>query len=98
MVAPLVAIMERPRKYSIPASVTMNDDTPIFATHRPCQTPIRTPAAIATTTPTTAPVSYLTVRSARITPTSATAEPTDRSKLRVTISITALIAARLTID
>ena len=31
-------------------------------------------------------------------PTSATAEPTDRSKLRVTISMTALIAARLTIE
>ena len=33
---------------------------------------------------------------ARTTPTSATAEPTDTSKLRVTMSITALIAARLT--
>ena len=31
-------------------------------------------------------------------PTSATADPTDKSKLRVTISMTALIAARLTID
>ena len=33
-----------------------------------------------------------------MTPTRATAEPTDRSKFRVTISITALIAARLTME
>src|SRR4029079_8850464 len=39
-----------------------------------------------------------TVISANTTPTRATAEPTERSKLRVTMSITALIAARLTID
>ena len=42
--------------------------------------------------------SYLTVSNAKITPTKATADPTDKSKLRVTMSMTALIAARLTID
>ena len=42
--------------------------------------------------------SYLTVSNAKMTPTKATADPTDKSKLRVTMSMTALIAARLTID
>ena len=83
----------------MPASVTMKDETPIRVTHKPCQAPIsdadqRPRSATASSGLT----SCLTVSSARTTPTSATAEPTERSKLRVTISITALIAARLTID
>ena len=32
MVAPLVAIIEKPRKYSMPARVTMKDDTPTLVT------------------------------------------------------------------
>ena len=39
-VAPLVAIIEMPRKYSMPASVTMKDETPIRVTQKPCQAPI----------------------------------------------------------
>ena len=82
----------------MPASVTMKDDTPTRVTHKPCQAPIATPPATAIATATSGLTSCLTVSNARMTPTSATAEPTERSKLRVTISITALIAARLTID
>ena len=82
----------------MPASVTMKDDTPTRVTHSPCHAPIAMPPATAIGTASHGLTSCLTVRSANMTPTSATAEPTERSKLRVTISITALIAARLTID
>ena len=76
----------------------MKEETPTRVTQRPCQAPISRPPAIAASTASAGFTSCLTVRSARITPTQATAEPTERSKLRVTISITALIAARLTIE
>ena len=97
-VSPLVTIIEMPRKYSIPASVTMKEETPRRVTHNPCQAPITRPAAMPATTAGTVPTPSFTVSTATTTPTSATADPTDRSKLRVTISITALIAARLTIE
>ena len=97
-VAPFVAIIEMPRKYSMPASVTMKEETPMRVTQNPCQAPMSRPPQTDATMATNGFTSCLTVRRARMTPTSATAEPTDRSKLRVTISITALIAARLTID
>ena len=76
----------------------MKDETPIRATHNPCQTPIATPPLTAATTLIHGLTSYFTVSNARMTPTKATADPTDKSKLRVTMSMTALIAARLTID
>ena len=82
----------------MPASVTMKDETPTRVTQRPCQAPISTPPAMAASTASTGFTSCFTVRTARMTPTKATAEPTDRSKLRVTISMTALMAARLTIE
>ena len=47
MVAPLVAIIEKPRKYSMPARVTMKDDTPTLVTQKPCQAPISMPTTIA---------------------------------------------------
>ncbi len=40
---------------------------------------------------------HFTVSTASTTPTRATADPTDKSKFRLTMSMTALIAARLTI-
>src|SRR3954447_9838279 len=76
----------------------MNEETPSLVTHSPCQAPIATPASTASSTARPAFISYFTVRTASTTPTRATAEPTERSKLRVTISITALTAARLTIE
>ena len=82
----------------MPARVTMNEDTPSRVTQNPCQAPMAKPQASEASTARPGSTSCLTVSTARTTPTSATAEPTDRSKLRLTISITALIAARLTID
>src|SRR5882724_1015564 len=81
----------------MPASVTMKDDTPIRVTHQPCHAPITKPTLREIATDSHGLTPYLTVSSATTTPTSATAEPTERSKLRVTISITALIAASETI-
>ena len=56
------------------------------------------PAKIAAGTAISGETSRLPASTASTTPTSATDEPTERSKLRVTISSTALIAARLTIE
>ena len=95
--APSVTINETPRKIIIPANVTMNEDTPTLATHIAFHVPSATPAAIAATTPSHGFHPSLTVTEASTTPTNATADPTDRSKLRVTISITALIDASPTI-
>ena len=80
----------------MPASVTMKDETFIRVTHQPCQAPISSPAHRQTITASPGSTSYLTVSSATMTPIRATADPTERSKLRVTISITALIAASAT--
>ena len=49
--APSVTISETPRKIIIPASVTMNDDTPTLATHTAFHVPSTTPTAIAAATP-----------------------------------------------
>ncbi len=89
--APSVTISEMPRKIIIPANVTMNDDTPTLATHTAFHAPRTMPARIAATTASHGFQPSFTVSEASTTPTSATAEPTDRSKLRVTINITALI-------
>ena len=76
----------------------MNEETPSRVTQNPCQAPIAIPTATAARQPSSGWTSWRTVSMASTVPTSATAEPTERSKLRVTISITALMAARLTID
>ena len=81
----------------MPASVTMKDETFILVTHQPCQAPISTPTSEADQHGERPDRRCsFTVSTATTTPISATAEPTDRSKLRVTISITALIAASAT--
>ena len=93
IVALLVMISEMPRNVSRPASVTMNEGTPMRVTHQPFQAPSAMPAMIATGTAMSGSISMRTVNQATTTPTRATADPTDRSMLRVTMSITALIAA-----
>ena len=76
----------------------MKEETPTWDTQIPCHTPIAAPQVTAIATLNAVLRSYLTVSIARTTPTRATADPTERSKLRVTMSMTALIAAKLTID
>lgn len=71
----------------------MKEGTPIRVTHQPFHEPSATPTASATGTATSGSISHLTVHQATTTPTRATAEPTEMSKLRVTMSMTALMAA-----
>ena len=72
----------------------MNEGTPTTVTHQPFQAPRARPTAIATGTASNGSTPDFTVSQATTTPTSATAEPTEMSKLRVTMSMTALIAAK----
>ena len=64
----------------------MKDDTPILVTQKPCHAPISMPAAMRPARRSAA--RHQTAgQHASTTPTSATADPTERSKLRVTISM-----------
>ena len=74
----------------------MNEETFIRVTHQPCQAPMSRPTQRQTRTATIGSTLNFTVSSATTTPISATAEPTERSKFRVTISMTALMAANPT--
>jgi hypothetical protein len=82
----------RPRKMSMPASVTMNAGMPTKAIQNPCQTPTRAPTNSERTIDNHQGRPHWTANTPETAPTNAATDPTERSMWPAMITITIPIA------